>query len=195
VIANEISRPKPPDGMRTAQDVARFISDEPAMMRTLTLAAALDLPDAWIGAGFLRNALWDALHDRPWSAGDGDVDLIYFDPDDLDPATEKAHEAALREAAPDIAWSVKNQARMHLRNNDPPYRDTSDAMAHWLETCTAVAVRLQGGAVELLAPCGFEDLLALRVRPTPAGLRKPQAFKARVREKNWLRRWPRLHLG
>lgn len=165
------------------------------MMRVLALAAALDLPDSWISAGFLRNALWDALHDRPWSVGDGDVDLIYFDPENLDPATEKAQEAALRDRAPDIAWSVKNQARMHLRNNDPPYRDSSHAMAHWPETCTAVAVRLRAGAIELSAPYGFEDLLALRLRPTPAGLRKRAAFDARVREKNWLRRWPRLHLG
>lgn len=181
--------------MRTAEDVARFVAGQPGMIQILALAAALDLPDSWIGAGFLRNALWDALHDRPWSAGDGDVDLIYFDPGNLDPATEKAHEALLRERAPDIIWSVKNQARMHLRNNDPPYRDSCDAMAHWPETCTAVAVRLRAGAIELSAPYGFDDLLALRLRPTPAGLRKRAAFDARIQEKNWLRRWPRLHLG
>jgi len=184
--------------MRTAGDVARFVAGQPGMMRALAIAAAQDLPDAWIGAGFLRNAVWDALHDRPWSAGDqdesGDVDLIYFDPQCLDPASEKAHEAALRHAAPDISWSVKNQARMHRRNADPPYRDTSDAMAHWLETCTAVAVRLREGAVELSAPFGVEDLLALRVRPSAAGLRKRTAFDARVRSKNWLARWPMLRL-
>lgn len=164
------------------------------MMRILALAAALDLPDSWIGAGFLRNAVWDALHDRPWSASDGDVDLIYFDSEDTDPATEKAHEADLRDRAPDIVWSLKNQARMHLRNADAPYRNTSDAMSYWLETCTAVAVRLRDGKIEFSAPYGFDDLLALRVRATAAGLRKPAAFNARVLHKGWLSRWPKLRL-
>jgi hypothetical protein len=180
--------------MQTLDDIARFVAAQPGMMHPLKVAAAIALPDSWIGAGFIRNAVWDALHHRPWSSGDGDVDLIYFDPENLDPATEKAHEAALRGKAPDIAWSVKNQARMHLRNEDPPYRDSSDAMAHWLETCTAVAVRLEEGAVKFSVPYGVEDLLALRVRPTPAGLRKPAAFAARLRAKNWLVRWPKLRL-
>jgi hypothetical protein len=179
---------------QTAEDIARFVERQPEMMRVLELAAALDLPDGWIGAGFLRNAVWDALHDRPWSASYGDVDLIYFDPQSRDPATEKAHETALGVTAPDIAWSVKNQARMHLRNDDPPYRDVSDAMAHWLETCTAVAIRLRVGAVELSAPYGVEDLLGLRIRPTPAGLRKRAAFQARLEAKRWLHHWPRLRV-
>ena len=181
--------------MRGAEDVVRLIESQPGMMRALTLAAALALPDAWIGAGFLRNAVWDALHDRGWSAGEGDVDLIYFDPFTCDPTAEKTYEAALRDAAPDLRWSVKNQARMHLRNNDPPYQNTSDAMAQWLETCTAVAARLQSGAVELSAPYGVEDLVTLSLRPTTAGLRKRAAFDARVLGKDWLRRWPKLQLA
>jgi hypothetical protein len=27
-----------------------------------------------------------------------------------------------------VTWSVKNQARLHRRNGDPPYRDCLDAM-------------------------------------------------------------------
>jgi len=44
--------------------------------------------------------------------------------------------------APDIPWQVRDQARMHLRNDDSPYGDIADAMKHWPEKETAVAVRL-----------------------------------------------------
>ncbi len=57
---------------------------------------------------------------------------------------------------------------MHLRNGDAPYGSSAEALAHWLETPTAVALRLnQGGGLELLAPLGTGDLLGLVVRPTP----------------------------
>jgi hypothetical protein len=41
-----------------------------------------------------------------------------------------------------LGWSVKNQARMHERNADRPYRSASDAMMHSPETATAVGARL-----------------------------------------------------
>ena len=57
----------------------------------------------------------------------------------LAPSRDRAIEAELRALAPGIDWSVKNQARMHLRNGDPPYSGATDAMRHWPETATAIA--------------------------------------------------------
>ena len=42
--------------------LAAFILALAEMLRALQAVARLDLPDAWIGAGFIRNAVWDALH-------------------------------------------------------------------------------------------------------------------------------------
>ncbi|MBF3222218.1 hypothetical protein HKW74_22440, partial [Pseudomonas aeruginosa] len=92
-------------------------------------------------------------------------------------------------------WSVKNQARMHLRNGDRPYRDCADALCHWAETCTAVALRLVGERLELLAPLGVDDLLALKVRPTAHFAGKPEVYRRRLREKNWTARWPLLDIS
>jgi hypothetical protein len=184
--------------MRSADDIIRFIEGQPGMMATLAIARDHGPAEGWIGAGFIRDAVWDALHGRPWAASwrdGGDVDLLYFEPADLSAAAERSIESALRKAAPEIPWSVKNQARMHLRNGDAPYRDIADALFHWLETATAIAARLEGEAVVLLAPHGVEDLLGLTLRATPAGLRKPAAFQERIRAKNWLNRWPDLRLA
>jgi hypothetical protein len=87
---------------------------------------------------------------------------------------------------------VKNQARMHLRNGDAPYRNTLDAVAHWAETATAVAARSIGGTVEVMAPYGVDDLLNLIVRPAPVFGHKMDVYCERVMAKGWPALWPKL---
>ncbi len=136
--------------------------------RALDVVKALDLPDSWIAAGFIRNAVWDHLHQIASSAPKGDVDVIWFDRDRADLGEDRRLEAALQAAEPPIAWSVKNQARMHTRNGDLRYTSATDAIRHWPETATAVAVRRCGaGGWEITAPFGLDDLLHLILRPTP----------------------------
>jgi 6-phosphogluconate dehydrogenase, C-terminal domain/Nucleotidyltransferase len=62
----------------------------------LDVASALGLPDSWIGAGFVRNAVWDHLHGRPPSPLTSDVDVIWYDLGGTDPAEDRRVEAALR---------------------------------------------------------------------------------------------------
>ncbi len=81
---------------------------------------------------------------------------------------------------------------MHLRNGDAPYQNSLDAVARWAETATAIVARLRDGRVEVAAPHGVEDLLALRLRPVPDCRGGIKALHARCRDKGWLRRWPRL---
>lgn len=177
-------------------DLVRLILEEDWRREALEATAGLGLPDAWIGAGFVRTPVWDRLHgfERPTPLGD--IDVIYHDPECLDPAVEQDHEARLKERLPGLPWSVTNQARMHLENGDRPYRSSADAMQHWLETPTAVAVRLTpGGEARLLAPFGLDDLLGLIVRPTPHAQRhRLAAYRARIADKDWLTTWPKVRL-
>lgn len=165
------------------------------MMSILRRVEALYLPDCWVGAGFVRNTIWDALHDRPWSPSYGDIDVVYFDAAHLAADRDARIEAELRAAQPDAPWSVKNQARMHGGNGDLPYADTADALRHWPETCTAVAARCTGSGIELLAPFGVCDLVSLIVNPTPPFAYRIDAYRARVTQKNWAQRWPKLHIN
>jgi hypothetical protein len=164
--------------------------------RALGAAASLGLPDCWIGAGLIRNAVWDHLHRRPPRPPYGDVDVLWFDRGRSDPSEDIALEAILRALDPSLDWSVRNQARMHARNNDPPYASATDAMRRWPETATAVAVRRIGPAdCEIAAPFGLDDLFALAVRPTPRfGGVKHSAYLARVEAKGWSATWPQLRI-
>jgi hypothetical protein len=180
--------------MQSTADIAAFIGNRPAMMELLTAVERQDLRDAWIGAGFIRNAVWDALSGVDGPAVPGDVDVIHFDRGDTSAERDAEIEARLRRDCPDIRWSVKNQARMHGRNHDAPYRDSIDAIAHWPETATAIAAHAIAGRVEVMAPHGVDDLLGLIVRPTPAFAGKLDVYRARVRDKNWQARWPALRV-
>ena len=148
--------------------IAAILRADSVRWHILGIVADLDLPDCWIAAGFVRNAVWDMLHGRPKQQLMGDVDVIWFDSACLTTEPDREIEATLRKAEPSVTWSVKNQARMHLRNNDAPYQSSSHAMQHWPETATSVAARRAAGdQCEVAAPLGLSDLLSLVLMPTP----------------------------
>lgn len=179
-----------------ASALRAILTNDPLRWRALDLVRPLGLPDCWIGAGFVRNAIWDHLHGRQTSLLSADVDVLWFDPARTAPSEDKALEAVLRAVNPGINWSVKNQARMHLRNGDAPYASAVDAMRFWPETATAVAARrTEQGCCEIAAPFGLDDLFGLVLRPAPrfAG-EKHCAYLDRVRVKGWLATWPLLRM-
>jgi hypothetical protein len=153
-----------------------------------------------IGAGFVRNKVWDHLHgfsnDEVQTA---DIDLIYFDPATPDEEREKIYDRRLRDLCA-VKWSCKNQARMHnatvnKANRSAPYASTTDALARWVETSTCVAVTLRGGNLALIAPHGIDDLARLVVRQNPLFEGSTEDFLARVTQKRWLEKWPSLRMA
>ena len=182
------------DEARARERVRAILATRADVVRLLGFVEGLALPDAWIGAGLIRNAVWDALCGLAPGALD-DVDVVYFDPHAPYPAADAAVEARLRALDPAVPWSARNQARMHARNGHAPYADTADAVWHWVETASAVAARSRAGGIELLTPHGLADLLGLVVRPGPAYARQPGEVQRRAREKGWMRRWPGLTLA
>lgn len=180
--------------MNAVFQIQSILRADPIRWHALDVVSSLDLPDSWIGAGFVRNAVWDHMHGRPQSALVGDVDVIWYGPDKSDSAEDQRIEAALRVVAPSIDWSVKNQARMHIRNGDLPYTSAPDAMRYWPETATTVAVRRHGSDdCEICAPFGLDDLLQLILRPTPGFSGKKRfIYEKRVQAKGWTTLWPLL---
>ena len=179
----------------TERDIAHLIEGDPWRMEILKTVATLNLSDWAVGAGFVRAAVWDALTGKPERTPLPDIDVIYFNLENTDPEHERQIVSALTATMPDVPWDLRNQARMHTRNKDAPYRDSTDALAHWLEIPTCIAARLDShNHVVIVAPYGVEDLLALRVRPTASGRAKLKQYRDRMAEKNWPGLWPGLTL-
>jgi len=175
-------------------ELRTLIASDRQRMRVLDVVRDLGLPDCWVAAGFVRNCVWDHLHGRARSPLQRDIDVIWFEPTACDAARDAALETALRGRDGTLAWSVKNQARMHGRNGDAPYRSATDAMRYWPETATAVGVRLDArGGIEVAAPLGLDDLFDLVVRPTRRFVDEKHAvYLERVLSKQWGRTWPSL---
>lgn len=177
-----------------AEGLVHMIRENSDMLADLVSVSLLSLPQSCIAAGYLRNYVWDILHGYELRTPYNDVDVLYYDPSCLEEEVEKEYEAKLRELNPTHNWSVKNQARMHMKSGASPYCSVEDAMLRWPETATAVGVRLdRNGEVELIAPHGLNDLFSLKVRQS-SYCRDNELFMRRIAQKEWLRIWPQLHV-
>lgn len=175
----------------------RAVAASPLLSHLLEGLPTLGLRDAWLVAGTVAATVWNQATGRGDGHGIADVDLAYFDPDDLDVAPERAAEAraAAHFDAVDLKFDVKNQARVHrwyeARFGRPiaPYRSVEEAVATYPTTATAIALRRDGGRLAVIAPFGLDDLFALTVRPNP---RLVSAAVYRAKAARWLDRWPEL---
>lgn len=167
----------------------------PGHVDALRVVALAGPVDAWVGAGFVRNAVWDSLAGRrPEVMTLADIDVVHLDAARPDAARDAVFEEALRAARPALPWSVTNQARMATRHGHAPYASVAAAIAFWPETATAVAVRLASGSLQVMAPHGLADLFALVARPSPAHAADAAVARARIAAKQWRVRWPGLRM-
>ena len=168
---------------------------EPWLLEALDAAGSSGLPDAWVGAGVIRDVVWGQLAGG-FDPGDvADVDVAYFDPGDLSKARDLAAQAALAERA-SLPWEATNQAAVHTWYHTyfggapvQPFASVHDAVATWPETATCVAIRHAHGGYEVCAPHGLGDLLAgvWRVNPVRVTAVTSMARLARHQRRRW---WP-----
>ncbi len=126
-----------------------------------------------------------------------DIDVIHFDTSDTTLEMEKQLENELRFLLPNQPWSVKNQARMHMKSDFNPFSSSLDGVAHFPEIPTAIAVRLYHKELEVMAPYGLQDLFEMKVRPTPfyqMNSRYYPIYIERMMKKNWDLIWEKLSI-
>jgi len=160
-------------------------------MRALRAAKSLDLPDWLIAAGFVRNLVWSNVFGK--DAPLNDIDIIYHCISDTSEERDSLLERQLYAIEPELPWSVKNQARMHLKNGDAPYANTLEAMAYWPEKQTAIGVMLDSNE-DLVLRHSFDLDLQFNGRIDHNPARSVDVFKARVASKGWLQSWPALQV-
>jgi hypothetical protein len=167
------------------------------LMRALEAAREVDAPDWMIGAGAVRTAVWDRLHRFARPTEVADVDLAFFDPQDLSPGRDAQVEADLRALLP-VTWDAKNQAAVHVwyprkfGREVEPLTSTADGVATWPETATAVALRLtRDDRLVVEAPFGLGDLLSMVHRRNPRRV-TVEEYERRLRDKRIAERWPRV---
>jgi uncharacterized protein len=176
--------------------IIKAIKEDIWMMGILKSVKLLNLPDWWVCAGFVRSKIWDTLHNFSERTLIPDIDVIYFDATNIDELEEKKLEETLKSLMPCTPWSVKNEARMHIKSNMPPYSSSIDAISKFPETATALGVKLdEKDNVILAAPYGIRDVVNLEVKPTPfftMTKERVEIYENRMTKKNWKSIWYKL---
>ena len=181
--------------------LVEIVRASPTLMRVLTIARELDLPQWRIVSGSIYQTVWNALTGRAADYGIKDYDLIYFDGSDL---SDEAEDGVIRRAAalypPDLSplVEVRNQARVHLwfeQHFGEPYAvlaTAEEAIGRFVAPAFAVGVRLEAdGRIDIAAPFGLEDVFALRLRPNPS---RPLAAGWAKAATSARARWPEVSL-
>jgi hypothetical protein len=155
------------------------------------------IPDAWLGAGTIFQNVWNRMHGYEVNTYIKDIDILYWDDKDLSWDTENDYMQTLTKALSNITIpvDVKNIARIHLwyeaRFGIPKteYFSVQDSISTWPVIGACMAMRMQDGVIEFIAPYGFQDMFSLRVRPNKVlvnqGIYENKAFK-------WKEQWPKL---
>jgi len=161
--------------LRGRRKLEEMVRSTAWLMAALRAAREVDPPDWLIGAGAVRTAVWDRLHDFREPSPLGDIDLVFFDRSDLSPERDRQVERALRAQLAEAPWQAKNQAAVHVWYPDefaevvPPLDSSAAAVATWPETAACVGLRLDDRErLRVLAPYGLHDLLGLVHRRNPA---------------------------
>ncbi|NTY40047.1 nucleotidyltransferase family protein [Burkholderia diffusa] len=167
-------------------------------MSALSTARGMGLKSWCIGAGVIRNLVWDSLHGYVTPTRSADVDVAYFDPSDLSSAREAEIQGRLTEQCPEIPWEVTNQAAVHLWFESAfghpvsPFSSLAEAIASWPEYATAVGLTLlDDGTIHVWAPYGLDDLFSMVVRRNPARV-SIDTYHRRIEQKRYKERWPRV---
>jgi|HubBroStandDraft_2_1064218.scaffolds.fasta_scaffold37479_4 hypothetical protein len=183
-----------------AETLAGRACAEPWLLRALEAVAASGLPEAWIGAGVIRDVVWGQLHDGFDPAGVRDIDVVYFDPADLSPARDQDALRVLAGAA-GYPWEATNQAAVHTWYHEyfggapvAPFACVHDAVTTWPETATCTAIRMTAAGLEVCAPHGLCDLLTGVWRVNPVRV-TPEVSRARLARQAVSTRWPRVRVA
>lgn len=167
-------------------------------MDALRAVQSLQLASWCIGAGAVRNLVWDALSGKREPSALADVDVAYFDAADVSRERDQQLQRTLMALRPDVPWEVTNQAGVHLWFADyfghqvEPVNTLIEAVATWPEYATSVGLTIDDvGAVSVIAPLGLDDLFSMTVRHNPARA-SVYNYGARIAQKQYPKRWPEV---
>lgn len=164
----------------------------------LVAVRSLNLPSWCIGAGAVRNLVWDSLHDALTPSALADIDVARFDPSDLSAESDTQIQRRLTIVHPFAPWEVTNQAAVHIwfeavfGQPVEPLVSLEDAVASWPEFATSVGLTLrEDDSIDVIAPYGLDDLFEMVVRRNPARV-SVDTYRDRIKQKQYQQRWPQV---
>lgn len=185
--------------LNNVDQVKQIICNTAWLMEALRAVEELNLPQCYIGAGSIRNVVWNHLHGYKNSTPESDIDVVYYDHKNLMDTHEHDLKKQLLSKISNTDWEVANQARVHLWYEKcygihiSPFLSTCDAVSSWPETATCIAAQIENQDIKILAPLGLDDLLSMKVRWNPK-LVTSETYLSRVNQKKYNDKWPKVEV-
>ena len=130
---------------------------------------SIQLPNAFVCAGCLQQTVFNHLHGYDISANIKDIDIAFFDSNDLSSEYEQKMEEQFLIDFPgiNIKPDIKNQARVHLWYKEKfgrgiePYIDIFHAIDTFPTTSTTIGIRATRQSFNIYSTFGLSDLMSI----------------------------------
>jgi hypothetical protein len=169
-----------------------------SLMAALRAVRDLNLSSWAIGAGAIRNTVWDHLHGFSNATAAQDIDVVFFDPENFSQERDQELQNELSKALSNVQWDVTNQAAVHLWYEEKfglpvaPLTCLQEGIATWPEFATCVGVCLYpDDQLDVIAPHGLDDLFSMVVRWNPTRV-SSDTYIQRVTQKAYPNSWPQV---
>lgn len=177
-----------------------IIKSYPEVMSVFERARDLQLPEHWIVSGAIYNNVWNYLTERPVMTGVKDIDIFYFENNDLSYEAEdliiKQADGIFAQQNPPV--EVRNQARVHLwyekhfGHEYKALKSAAEGIDRFASITHSVGMRLlDNDQFEVYAPYGLNEIFCFRLSPNYLLPNKKTHLEKGARQ---LKHWPELEL-
>lgn len=181
------------------QQLIALVRESERFKAWLRTVRTLGLSSWCIGAGAVRNLVWDARSGHGAPSVLADVDVAYFDATDISVERDAQLQRTLQALMPNVPWEVTNQAGVHqwfesvFGRAVAPLHSLEGAIATWPEFVTCIGITLtDDDEIRVIAPHGsltFDDLFSMTIRHNPVRATVAN-YNERVAKKKYAARWP-----
>lgn len=181
-------------------NLINIIKEDSLLSEIADLLSRYHKNSCYIGAGSIAQTVWNLKTNKPTGYGIEDIDIIFYNKDELDENCETEIYNYLKSNLRDksICLDIKNQARIHLWYKNKfgyditPYISLESAVNTWPTTASAVAIRKHtDNDWEIYAPYGLDDLFQLKVK---ANNRQITEDIYNMKLKKWKTKWEELDI-
>lgn len=186
--------------MEYENEFLKIIRDNKDLIKILKIVRDLELPNWYIGAGIIRDVVWNHFSGSKKRYRFNDIDLFFYSRKRI---SIKKIKEKLTNIQPNIKWDIENSAYLHewywkkRHLKIAPLKSVEEDVDSWPEYATAVALRLfPNDEIKIYAPYGLKDLMKMIFRRNKFGRRDEtkEIFNYRVAEKKIAEKWPQAKI-
>lgn len=172
------------------------------LMDILNFICKLNLPNFYIAAGSVFQTIWNYYDNNPLNYGIKDIDVIYYNKDDLSIETDIEYYNLINDYCIKQGYNYKidvsNEARMHLWKKEKfnmdvkQYVNSEDAINKWIATVHAIGITKENEKLKIYAPYGLSDIYSRTIRPIKHEYNTKEIYDKKA--KNWEERFHNLNI-